>query len=100
MGDIRREIRLAGKNILNAFKHMVKREHQPLQLNRNGLRVKTHIEVFRRNILNPAADAANRFMAFVDGEQHNKNDHHANQRSRHNQLIFQIVNIVKMEVYR
>ena len=65
MSDIRWEIGLAGKDILNTLDHMVERQYQLFQLNGHGLRVKANVEIFRGDILDLTADAADRRVTFM-----------------------------------
>ena len=98
MGDIGGEVGLAGKDILYALQHMVKRQRQPLQLDRHRLRVKAHIEIPRGNILDLAADLADRLMPLVDHKQHDGDDQQTDYRRRGDQLRFQLINIVQVKI--
>lgn len=72
MGNIRREVRLTFKYVLDAFEHVIKRTNQLFQFNRHSLRIETDIEIFRGDILDATTNITDRFMAFVYGEQHDK----------------------------
>ena len=100
MSDIGGKVRLAGKDILYALQHMVKRQRQPLQLDGYRLWVKAYIEIPGGNILDLAADLANRLMPLIDHKQHDGDDQQADYRRRGNQLCFELINIVQVKVDR
>ena len=77
---------------------MVKRQRQPLQLDRHRLRVKAHVEIPRGNILDLPADLADRFMSLVDHKQHDGDDQQADYRRGGDQLRFQLINIVQVKI--
>ncbi len=98
MGDIGGEVRLTGKDILHPLQHVVKGQREPLQFDRHRLRVKSHVEIPRGNILDLPADLADRFMSLIDHKQHDGDDQQADYRRGGNQLRFQLINIVQVKI--
>ncbi len=79
---------------------MVERQYQLFQLNGHGLRVKANVEIFRGDILDLTADAADRRVTFMYRQQHDKDDQDADYRCGHNKFIHQIIYVMKMKIDR
>ncbi len=58
MGNVGREVCLAGKNILDAGEHLVEGEDELLQLDRHRARFEAGIEVLCGDALDRAAELA------------------------------------------
>lgn len=56
--------------------------------------------IFRGNVLDLTADAANWRVAFMYRQQHDKDDQDADDRCGHNKFIHQIIYVMKMKIDR
>ncbi len=89
MGDIGREIGLAGKDILNLYNHMIERDNQLLQLNGNACWFQPRIKLLGGDVFNDITAIKKGQVPLTHSNAHDQNhqqDYHDADRS---ELFFQ-----------
>ncbi|SWV89862.1 Uncharacterised protein [Klebsiella pneumoniae] len=98
MRDIGREIGLAGKDILNFSNHMIERDNQLLQLNGNACRFQSRIKILGGDVFNGIADITKGQVPLTDSDSNDQNNQQAYHDGNRNQVLFQRIEVMEMEI--